>query len=84
MFAIGQQVVVKKQTSRTGPRTMEIKVGQVSAMSADGKTATVTLPHAGGRTERKDIPVDRLTPAEGVYRRSRVQINPGRRQISMV
>lgn len=81
MFKVGQQVVVRKPVVRSGPRTNEIRVGQITAM--EGKRAIVTIPRPQGGMERKEIPISQLAPAEGVYKRSAVQFNPVRRQIAV-
>lgn len=81
-FQVGEQVVVRKQVTRSGPVTKEVKVGQIAALSDSGKTATVTLPRNNGTTERKEIPTSQLQPVREAFGRSRVQMNSARRQIA--
>ena len=80
MLEINQQVVVRTQVNRSGPRTSQVRVGTITAFAGE-EIAVVALAGPGGRVEKRSIPVDQLTPVRDVYRRTSVQVNPAFRQI---
>lgn len=79
-WKVNDQVVVRRNLSLSGPRTHEVRVGQIAAF-ADGETAVVNLALPGGRSERKYVKVSELAPVSQVYGRSAVQLNPLHRQV---
>ena len=81
MFNIKDQIIVRKRTSLAGPRTNEIKVGTVMAVSEDQKTLTVSMPRPGGAVIRETVRVEDCSAVTEVYRRNSVQVNPAFRQL---
>jgi len=72
-WTINDQVLVKSPSDRSRiafrhKLTREVRVGQITAF-ADNETAVVSLSMAGGRTEKKEIPIDQLEPVPHASRR---------------
>lgn len=79
MFQVKEQVIVKQQTSVSGPVTKEIKVGTILAVGKD--TVTVSFPKPGGHSVKREVLISDCAPVTEVFRRNSVQINPIHRQI---
>jgi|SRR5580765_8328332 len=77
---VGDQVVVKKATRLSGPRTQEVMVGSIAAFSESGR-AIVSLARPGGAILRTEVPVDQLIPVENVHKRAGIPVNPAFRKV---
>lgn len=73
-FKVQQDVVVRRQTNRSGPSNTEIMVGTILALS--DTSAKVTIKKGGGRTETRDVMLKDLSPVSLAFKRSSVQFQP--------
>ena len=72
---VKDQVVIRRPLGYSG-NTKEIVVGQLLAFGDGGKTATVSIPRAGGVITRATVRTSDLSPVTETFRRSSVQWNP--------
>jgi hypothetical protein len=76
-FVAGQDAVIRRRTSRSGPITNEVMAARIVSM--DGNMATVTIQKAGGATERKTVHVKELEPMTRSFKTQSSQFNPAMR-----
>jgi hypothetical protein len=76
-FKVQQDVVVRRQTNRSGPSNTEIMVGTILALG--DTSAKVAIKKGGGRTETKDILLKDLSPVSLAFKRSSIQFQPAYR-----
>ncbi len=77
---VKDQVILKRKSGLTSKATQEIMCGTIVRLT-EGGMAEVTMPRPGGRILRSIVPVNRLTPASSVYKRTQVNVNPAFRQV---
>lgn len=77
----GDQVLIRRKSGVQNKSVNEIMAGTL--VSLNGEQATVTMPRPGGRILRATVPLDSLTPASSMFKRSRIQMNPAFRNISV-
>jgi len=77
---VKDQVILKRKSGLTNKATQEIMCGTIVRLT-EGGMAEVTMPRPGGKMLRTVVPVDRLTPASSVYKRTQVNVNPAFRQV---
>lgn len=77
-FVKNQDVVIRRQTSRTGPVTHEMKAGKI--ISINQSIAVVAVKAPGGATVPQTVNIKELAPATEEFKRRSVQFNPQHRQ----
>lgn len=78
-FRVRDQVVVKQPLRNRSDKV--VRVGNILSFSQDGTTANVSLPKAGGGSDKVSVPVASLEPVSEKYKRASVHPNPAFRQI---
>jgi hypothetical protein len=73
-FKVKDDVLIHKQSNRSGPRTSEVIVGRILAMGDDG-TASITVQKPGGYTQRFTVSLNDLSPVTDSFRRQSIQFN---------
>ena len=73
-FKKNDDVVIRRQTNRSGPTTSEVIVGTILALGDN--SATVVIKKGGGRTEKKEISLNQLSPVTLAFKRSSIQFQP--------
>jgi hypothetical protein len=73
-FQKNQDVVIKRQTNRSGPTTFEVKAAKI--VSLDGNMATVLVAGPMGVQAQKVIPVAQLEAVSDSQKRKLMQFNP--------
>jgi hypothetical protein len=64
----GDQVVLRKPLQSRGRGISEILVGTIAAFSDDGSKALLSIPRAGGRILRANVPVVQLSHVSDHYK----------------
>lgn len=77
-FVKNQEVVIRRQTSRTGPPTFDIQAATI--VSLDTVNAVVSVKVPGGKTMNKKVSLNSLRPVTESFRRKSIQFNPQHRQ----
>ena len=72
-------VLIRKQSNRSGPRTSEVIVGRILAMGDNG-TALLSVQKPGGITQRVTVSLNDLSPVTESFKRQSVQYNTAFRQ----
>lgn len=74
-FKLHQDVVLRRQSNRSGPRTNEVIVGKILAMGTG--TATISIQKQSGLVERTIVNLRDLSPVTEVFKRNSVQFTQG-------
>jgi len=77
-FQRDQDVVIRRQSNRSGPTTTEIQAAKV--VSVNGQIATVNVMYPGGVMRPREVSVKDLTPATDELKRRCISFNPQYRQ----
>jgi hypothetical protein len=73
-FKVNDDVLVRRQTNRSGPITSEVRIGTILALGES--SATVLLKNGGGTTEKKEIHIKEISPVTLAMRRHSIQFQP--------
>lgn len=76
-FKVQQDVIVRRPTNRSGPTTSEVMVGTILAMG--DASATVVIKKGRGITEKREVPLNLLSPVSLAFKRSSIQFQPAYR-----
>lgn len=76
-FKVQQDVVIRRQTNRSGPSNTEIMVGTILALG--DTSAKVSIKKGGSRTETRDVLLKDLSPVSLAFKRSSIQFQPAYR-----
>lgn len=75
-FKLRDQVVLRRNVTRTSPRTQEVIVGTITAFAEGNTSAVVTIPRPGGTVTRTTVQLDQLEPVTAAFKRSSTHWNP--------
>jgi hypothetical protein len=64
----GDQVIIRKPMQSHGRGISEVMVGTIAAFSDDRSKALLSIPRAGGRMLRANVPVGQLSPVSKHYK----------------
>ena len=74
-----QEVIIRRPTSRTGPKTNQILVGRILAFG-EGNTATVSVLGPAGTSSQRVVNLKDISIATPDIKRKSIQFNPQYRQ----